>query len=373
MIPPAARRSDAIDLLRAVAVLGTLFHHTLFAYTNPKIWSVQVGGHQFFPFLFGNGWLGVNLFFILSGFVLYRPMIATDSASIWRYYIHRAWRLWPLLFLFTFFFSFAQSGSAMKATGEALFSCSGLNNLLPAQWFPRLGATWSLGVEILFSLLLPGLIILQQRLGFWRISWAILIFCLVYRASADALWFRLHPDWGNPLINPLKDNILGRLDDFVIGMMAARLCAEGGLLRARMRLFPALVVLAATSYGWNYVFVSPRSLTLSVLVSVLHLSFSLSSLVVIYRLYLAAWTESPWLKPMVVVGQMCYSIYLTQALVRNMSNPALDLLNPGQAFEFLLITFGFSFFCFVMIEARGLKRRPTWLARFEPFRGESKV
>ncbi len=362
------RRSDAIDLLRAIAVLGTIFQHTYTPYTNPSVWSLQLGGVTIYPFVF-NGWLGVNLFFILSGFVLYRPSLATDATSVWRYYRHRAWRLWPLLILFVFAFNLAHQGSAPQALGFAALYCTGLNNLVPSLWYPQLGVVWSLGVEILFSLLLPALLRVQGRFGFWRTSVSIIVFCLIYRATADALWFAYDPRWRNPMINPLKDNVFGRLDDFVIGMVAARLCSGRERAQVARGLWPALVALVAIGYGWNLVLVWPRTPGVSLLASVLHLAFSLSSLVVICRLYGSAWTESRWLGPLVVVGQMCFSIYLTHVFILQLSQPRLDMLDPVQAIGFFASTLLFSLFCFVVIEARGIARKPAWLVRFETASG----
>jgi hypothetical protein len=47
-----------------------------------------------------------------------------------------------------------------------------------------------------------------------------------YRVAADYWWFSNHPHELNKLLNPLKDNIFGRLDDFVVGMAAARLASR---------------------------------------------------------------------------------------------------------------------------------------------------
>ncbi len=47
------RRFDSLDGLRAVAVTGTVWHHT-------------VGGAG----ILGAGWLGVHMFFAISGFLI---------------------------------------------------------------------------------------------------------------------------------------------------------------------------------------------------------------------------------------------------------------------------------------------------------------
>ena len=45
----------------------------------------------------------------------------------------------------------------------------------------------------------------------------ILFFAFLYRIIGDYQWFALHPDYDRHT-NPLKDNIFGRLDDFLVGM-----------------------------------------------------------------------------------------------------------------------------------------------------------
>jgi peptidoglycan/LPS O-acetylase OafA/YrhL len=175
----------------------------------------------------------------------------------------------------------------------------------------------------------------------------------------------IDPKWPNQLINPLKDNILGRLDDFVLGMMAARLCAERPAVVARMKILLALAVLAVTGYGWNLVLITPRSPMISIFVSLLHLSFSLSLTAVVCRLYAVSWTRSPWLQPLVVIGQMCYSIYLIAEFILIFSRPSVNMFNISQVSGFIVTTLLFSLFCFVIIEARSLRRKPAWLNRFE--------
>ncbi len=62
-------RLAEINGLRGIAILAVVWHHLSFALvpTPPHLWGMPTE-----PVLW-NGWMGVNLFFILSGFVLYLP------------------------------------------------------------------------------------------------------------------------------------------------------------------------------------------------------------------------------------------------------------------------------------------------------------
>jgi peptidoglycan/LPS O-acetylase OafA/YrhL len=54
-----------IDGLRGFAILAVLYQHG-FSHGVARV----LGNHGLFPYLQGNGWMGVSLFFLLSGFVL---------------------------------------------------------------------------------------------------------------------------------------------------------------------------------------------------------------------------------------------------------------------------------------------------------------
>ena len=65
----SARRIMDIEVLRAIAVLGVLFHHlqgSLFTDTVPLLEKIHA---------WAQPWWGVDLFFAISGFVIARSLI----------------------------------------------------------------------------------------------------------------------------------------------------------------------------------------------------------------------------------------------------------------------------------------------------------
>jgi peptidoglycan/LPS O-acetylase OafA/YrhL len=357
-------RNAFIDLLRGIAILGVVLHHLFANALNAAAVRVDIAGSDVSIYVFNNGWLGVNLFFILSGFVLYRPGIAADRKSVIDYYVSRATRLWPLLFIFITFICIIDQKSPLKFASYIVLYLSGLNSILPRSWMSGaiVAVLWSLGVEILFSILLPGLLALVRRMSLMRVLLTVAVFCFAYRIFADQAWWGYLPDYANPQLNPFKDNIFGRLDDFLFGMAAAHLVRAGWAPR-RGLVWIAAVVLTLDLFGWNYLTATgiPRTQTMSALASLLHVGFAAPAMVLIAALvHLPLWIRPAFL-PLVVCGQLCYSIYLFHAFFIRYVPPQLTV--SGVA-VYLALTFGTAAVFFVYVESAGIHRMPPWTRPF---------
>ena len=84
-----------LDSLRGVAVLSVLFFHGIAPPASP-VWT---SAERMLLSILGYGWVGVNLFFVLSGFLITGILI--DSRNDGHYYSHfyarRALRILPAL------------------------------------------------------------------------------------------------------------------------------------------------------------------------------------------------------------------------------------------------------------------------------------
>jgi peptidoglycan/LPS O-acetylase OafA/YrhL len=84
-----SRRIDLLDSFRFLAVLGVLLYHFTFE------WKDHCPYGDYFGSLFRYGYLGVQFFFIISGFVISYTLEGTDSlSSFWK---NRFIRLFPPL------------------------------------------------------------------------------------------------------------------------------------------------------------------------------------------------------------------------------------------------------------------------------------
>jgi len=166
-VPPD--RIPALDGIRGFAALLVLFWHFVPSSTRadpgtPLAYLAKAGG---------LGWSGVDLFFVLSGFLIGRILLRErGSPQLLRtFYFRRACRILPLLFFFVGAYALARvvvpPGDAWNRLLATPFPIWGyaafLQNffMTAANHFgtDMLSATWSLAVEEQFYLLAPLLIV----------------------------------------------------------------------------------------------------------------------------------------------------------------------------------------------------------------------
>ena len=168
MTPTAGRYVPALDGVRGVAILLViLFHHTLMRQQTPL--------DRAYASIARLGWSGVDLFFVLSGFLITGILCdAKGSPQYYRnFYVRRTLRIFPLYYAFVFFTltispwlwpdtPLAEMARAeMRDTSEAWYWLY-LSNILFAlkEGFghPNLAVTWSLAIEEQFYLVWPLLV-----------------------------------------------------------------------------------------------------------------------------------------------------------------------------------------------------------------------
>lgn len=143
------RYFGSLDGLRAIAILAVFWHH--FATVIPGL------------YISGRGFLGVDLFFVISGFLivtlLLRERRRTGSVSVRDFYIRRFLRIFPpyyLMLLVVALSAFLMPGSTSAAIKRDLpFAAFYLSNLVPMS--SVLSITWSLSAEEQFYLVVPAL------------------------------------------------------------------------------------------------------------------------------------------------------------------------------------------------------------------------
>lgn len=157
---PSAQRGYTrligLDLLRLLAVLGVIGHHMELP---DKDWNTLAG--WFMKTWIADGGLGVDLFFVLSGFLVSGLLFAEykkyGEFSVKRFYIRRAWRIYPAFYTLIVFSYLAYfMGFSWKIRDRQIFSeLFFLQNYQQAFW----NHTWTLALEEHFYLLLPLLLL----------------------------------------------------------------------------------------------------------------------------------------------------------------------------------------------------------------------
>lgn len=204
-------RVDVVDGLRGIAIVAVVFHHLFARGLEDFGWIAR--------WLLGNGWLGVDLFFILSGFVLHLPFARGHSLDFRTFYIRRARRLAPLFYIVALVSTVvivALCGAAVDRhlLFQTIALFSGLFSFDPSTFMPQANwVLWSLGVEFIFSALFPIFVLHRARLP--EITVAAILLCPIVRAVGYSLGERHYLDW-------ISASAVGRLDEFLIGMLIAQ-------------------------------------------------------------------------------------------------------------------------------------------------------
>jgi peptidoglycan/LPS O-acetylase OafA/YrhL len=333
-VETARPRLSELTSLRFFAALHVMFFH---AYAMRAItvngWLRQMSS---------IGYVGVSLFFVLSGFILVytyagAPMV---PAGFWRARFARVYPayLFSLLFSAPFFFYgathlqvpfFAWASHHMKLA-------SFLPLLLLQSWVPP-GAmswnpvAWSLSVEALFYFLFPFLLPLLAKLSRGALL-GVASLCWAVGLSVTGWYALTNPDHLTAIdadqlnafwLNVIKFFPLMRLPEFILGMAtgliflksrtlanpaAAKPAASRGPLAAGLLAVGALVGAAAAIFSAQIPF------------AILHTALLAPAFAaMVYGLALQPkWTTFLRWSPLVLLGNASYSFYLLHSTIMGM-------------------------------------------------------
>ena len=181
------RHFSSLDGVRCFCILGVLWHHT-----NPPN----------FPQILTRGFLGVDLFFVLSGFLivtlLLREQVATGKISLRKFYARRALRIFPvyygiLAFLSLFYLLF----KSQEASSATFFSVLPFYLSFTSNWSlvqaAGLDIAWSLATEEQFYLVWPAIEkLMHKRIVYVVLGVIILINQLMNFGILDDLFISLY-------------------------------------------------------------------------------------------------------------------------------------------------------------------------------------
>jgi peptidoglycan/LPS O-acetylase OafA/YrhL len=220
-------RIKQLDILRAVAILLVLGRHPV---VDPEsagsLRAVASVWHRF-------GWTGVDLFFVLSGFLigglLFNEHRQTSSLRIGRFLVRRGFKIWPGYIALVLFMLFAVPMS--HPDGRAYSFSERIAALAPHFFHQQnyfgnvLLHTWSLAIEEHFYLILPVILVLLARCSKpvnSRLFAAIATVALIVIATCTLLRFAHVPTGAVEVWDRLKWTHL-RADSLFFGVFLAAL------------------------------------------------------------------------------------------------------------------------------------------------------
>jgi len=209
------QRIQTLDGLRFLAALGVLWIHTWTLYHNPRCYA----GKFDFASLLAIGVNGVDLFFVISGFCMYYFYGSKSDFSyhdFYRFLVKRWVRLSPAFYVITIIYILIEKfiyHQKINALGNFLHNVFYLNSIFRP--YVTAGHFWTLSVEWQFYLIIPILLIYQNRIGFKRIF--LVVFGLISLAALSSVF--ILTDQSDELTLTLLFHGL----EFGCGVIAARL------------------------------------------------------------------------------------------------------------------------------------------------------
>ncbi|HEX4345981.1 MAG TPA: acyltransferase [Vicinamibacterales bacterium] len=381
-----------LDVLRGLSILLVLAGHTPI---HPEVHSWL---YSPLTWLNGVGWTGVDIFFVLSGFLvgglLLKEYQQTGTLVPWRFWVRRGFKVWPAFYVFlsTMFavdVAFMERGSASARAAAAL-----------AKYWPNwfhiqnyvdghLGWLWTLALEEHFYLLLPLVLagVLGTSAGRRRLTSAqigrrmtscfaaIVVTCTLLR------WWSL--DHG---VARLFETTHLRVDSLFCGVFLAYLVRFHGGKVQRLRPWRYVILIASLSvwvpfyldragnphvlfYPWGFILLYAGA---SGLVLVAHLA-STAPVRLAGPLRRAALWPMHWLG---WLGVRSYAVYIWQGyLAQPIARRACDVLHlagtrPGAEgwthdFIYFAAYIGLGALMYALVELPGLRLRQRLVPAFQ--------
>jgi peptidoglycan/LPS O-acetylase OafA/YrhL len=288
------RRIPQLDAVRGIAILIVMAHNISLKY--PALQS---------DWLFANGWMGVDLFFVLSGFLITGILLDTKTSANYfkNFYVRRILRIWPLYFALLFFM-FVMVRFISHSEFETVIQTSSpwwafplflQNFLLPISTNAAgpLAVTWSLAIEEQFYLVWPLVVRFCAPHALQRL--AIAEICI---SPALRYYLALHH------VN-LYTNVFCRLD----GLMAGALLA---LLIRRVDFAPAKLL----TRFWILLIVAAPLAFLAADLRAQWIVFTFTAAASAALLYVALFSPQKWLQAimtnrfLIYSGLISYGLYL---------------------------------------------------------------
>lgn len=348
----ASERVGSLTGIRALAALLVVLTHA--AYTTGKYPQGYLG------LVWSRAEIGVPIFFVLSGFLLFRPWVkaaatGAPAPSVRRYAWHRVRRIMPAyvvtVLIAYLVYHFRTAGPNPGHTWEGLFRNLTLTQIYADNYlysFLHQGLTqmWSLAVEAAFYVVLPLLayvllVLLCRRR--WRPG--LLMTGLVVAAAVSPVWLVIVHHHGADLPDGARLWLPTYLAWFVAGMMLAVL----GQLKVRgyaMVCVPLALVcyfIASTPIAGEPT-TSPAKLSEAL--------FKTAFYAVIAALLVAppALGDRGWYtrflasRPMVFLGEISYEIFLIHLIIMELVMVEI-LQSPvytGSMFNLFVLTMAFT-------------------------------
>lgn len=305
-------RFPHVDVLRGLAALLVIWYHVI----ELGQWhSFPIHGAYLLP---RAGWIGVDLFFVISGFVIGKSALeaqARDPQS-WRsrFWDRRVRRIFPLYFATLLVYLFMTQPGILQYGWASLWHVAShvtmLHHFLPETSGSINGPNWSVALEVQFYLLMLWATPWLARSSLLRIGLIWIGIALAWRYATTLVFAPGASDVTAQRVYATQ--LPGVLDQFVLGILLAKLAVSGHLTFTWKRMAVALTVTvvclaAAWIVFWprsNYWYLMPMIVFWRLLLNV-----GFAGLLAVFLMLPGSgrgWALRPW----TYLGEISYGMYL---------------------------------------------------------------
>jgi exopolysaccharide production protein ExoZ len=198
------RKLDGLHGLRGVAALAVVLFHLQYIPSLPlPSWLSSITTHLY---------LSVHLFFVLSAFSLYHSSRYAPANYV-AYLVKRFFRIAPLYYLMLAFIVWRNGFPGWRVLASNLTFTF---NLIPGQEQSMVWAGWSVGVEMLFYLLLPALLYLVR-------GWISCSILFLVTATLSAVVWQMTTGASGLRVHFAYFSLAGNMPSFAAGLLAYNL------------------------------------------------------------------------------------------------------------------------------------------------------
>ena len=303
-----------IDILRAFAALLVIVFHV-----------IHFGEWTTFPIegflrIFRIGWIGVDLFFVISGFVIGGAALygyeKNSGVKFYRDFAERRLRrIAPLYFLTGLIYFFVVNPELLQhpwsvwsvhVAAHALF----LHNLHPLTHGSINGPNWSVALEMQFYFLIIIITPWLARVSGWKIIGISVVLAMGWRFLMTQLHPAISPEGVNNLF-VFSTQLPGVIDAFAFGVVLAKLSRTKLFefeFKVFLGLFAASIILLTACWILYWEYPMYWSVWWMVVIWRTILSLAFASLVLLFALFPSK--VSWWFSPFCYLGKISYGLYL---------------------------------------------------------------
>ncbi len=298
-----SKKIDSIQILRGLAALSVVFYHLVL------VEKKYAGSNSYLPDILLTGRSGVDLFFVISGFIMVlitRKKWGQKTGTI-DFLLHRFARIYPN-YWFYFFITlgvFLVQPSFVNASQAGRFNFWSSLLLFPSTSLPLVMVAWSLIYELYFYLVFSLLMRCRESFVI-RILFGWLVLLVILNCFSAGI----HPGpVGTVMMSPYSI-------EFILGAFAAILVAHPRVRQLSEGLLAGIIIVSAVAVPLLFpkIYTDGKFYGTKMLCQTLLYGIIFAAVVVAMAV-LEAKKEIKFWRWLVMLGDISFTVYLSQLLV----------------------------------------------------------